>query len=242
MEFVIKAKRIKRRTVRSGNCVEKKAHSVLSDITVESVGRKYIRIIGPIWTLRFEEATATIKKSWFDVRARRANFSTYCGCPRRRRSFYKTKTEWVVKLSSGKSNFRLAGVNMNNSRKFPASKKRSDEAVGGDFLMFIRAFAITNEQSRFTLSRAQKFMTDGFLTAQMDYDGHRLAFIEKNWRERSRRGLMDALFRKTLMELTKKSRRDTTARSFGEDNIIWSVTDFSHHALGISNYEVVIRR
>ncbi len=79
------------------------------------------------------------------------------------------------------------------------------------------AFAITNEQSRFTLSGA-KFMIDGNAARMVTTDGHRLAFIEKKLTENAPTETMDALIpKKALMELTKISRDAKGDVSFGED-------------------------
>jgi DNA polymerase-3 subunit beta len=79
------------------------------------------------------------------------------------------------------------------------------------------AFAITNEQSRFTLSGA-KFMIDGGAARMVTTDGHRLAFIEKKLTDGAAKDTMDALIpKKALMELTKISRDAKGDVSFGED-------------------------
>jgi DNA polymerase III subunit beta len=79
------------------------------------------------------------------------------------------------------------------------------------------AFAITNEQSRFTLSGAKFIIGEG--TAKMvTTDGHRLAYIEKQLPENSQAETMDALIpKKALMELVKISRDTNGEISFGED-------------------------
>ena len=78
------------------------------------------------------------------------------------------------------------------------------------------AFAITNEQSRFTLSGAKFVIEDG--TAKMvTTDGHRLAYIEKKLTTSDEK--MDALIpKKALMELVKISRESEGDVSFGEDS------------------------
>ena len=71
----------------------------------------------------------------------------------------------------------------------PAVQEHADEAAGRHvFSYFIRntAFAITNEQSRFTLSGAKFIIGDG--TAKMiTTDGHRLAYVETRDRRQRRR-------------------------------------------------------
>jgi DNA polymerase-3 subunit beta len=78
------------------------------------------------------------------------------------------------------------------------------------------AFAITNEQSRFTLSGAKFMIADG--TARMvTTDGHRLAYIEKAIDDAGDEK-MDALIpKKALLELVKISRGSDGEVQFGED-------------------------
>jgi DNA polymerase-3 subunit beta len=108
------------------------------------------------------------------------------------------------------------------------------------------AFAITNEQSRFTLSGA-KFMIDGGTARMITTDGHRLAFIEKKLTDEASTDNMDALIpKKALMELTKIARDAKGDVSFGEDvNHIYFEVDgrllITRKLSGtFPNYEMVI--
>ena len=76
------------------------------------------------------------------------------------------------------------------------------------------AFAITNEQSRFTLSGAKFIIADG--SAKMvTTDGHRLAYVERKIDDTE--GVMDTLIpKKALLELVKIS-RGVGEVAFGED-------------------------
>ncbi|MDQ2745774.1 MAG: DNA polymerase III subunit beta, partial [Acidobacteriota bacterium] len=132
--------------------------------------------------------------------------------------FTKEENDWV-KLNSGKSNFRLAGVSRDTFPEVPNFKSAPMKLSADIFNHFIQntAFAITNEQSRFTLSGA-KFMIDGNAARMVTTDGHRLAFIEKKLSESAATEAMDALIpKKALMELVKISRDANGDVSFGED-------------------------
>jgi len=132
--------------------------------------------------------------------------------------FTKEDNDWV-KLNSGKSNFRLAGVSRDTFPEVPSFKSAPMKLSTDIFNHFIQntAFAITNEQSRFTLSGA-KFMIDGGAARMVTTDGHRLAFIEKKLGEGAGTETMDALIpKKALMELVKISRDAKGDVSFGED-------------------------
>ena len=83
------------------------------------------------------------------------------------------------------------------------------------FSYFIRntAFAITNEQSRFTLSGAKFIIADG-VAKMVTTDGHRLAYVEQ---ASTTKTPLDTLVpRKALLELVKLARNDGDI-SFGED-------------------------
>jgi DNA polymerase-3 subunit beta len=78
------------------------------------------------------------------------------------------------------------------------------------------AFAITNEQSRFTLSGAKFMIADG-KARMVTTDGHRLAYIEKAIDDLGDEK-MDALIpKKALLELVKISRGSDGEVQFGED-------------------------
>ncbi|MBA3786677.1 MAG: DNA polymerase III subunit beta, partial [Acidobacteria bacterium] len=132
--------------------------------------------------------------------------------------FTKEENEWV-KLKCGKANFKLAGVAREQFPEVPSFKSAPMKLSADIFNHFIQntAFAITNEQSRFTLSGA-KFMIDGGAARMVTTDGHRLAFIEKKLTDSAAKDTMDALIpKKALMELTKISRDAKGDVSFGED-------------------------
>src|SRR6476660_5257396 len=78
------------------------------------------------------------------------------------------------------------------------------------------AFAITNEQSRFTLSGA-KFMLDGDKARMVTTDGHRLAFIERDIPTAGDAKMDTLVPKKALLELTKLCRDCEGDVSFGED-------------------------
>jgi DNA polymerase-3 subunit beta len=129
--------------------------------------------------------------------------------------FKKEENEWV-RLTCGKSHFRLAGVSREQFPEVPQFKSAPMKLPARIFNQFIQltGFAITQEQSRFTLSGA-KFMVDGGTVKMVTTDGHRLAYIE---RKEAIDGSMDALIpKKALTELTKIARDSSGEVSFGED-------------------------
>ena len=219
MEFVIKQSVLKDELGFVQGIVEKKSTiPVLSNILIESVGENNIRIVGTDLDVTIRcDATAEIKKAGSMCIQARKLFDIVRLLPDVDVHFTKDENEWV-KLSCGKSNFRLAGVSKENFPEVPNFKSASMKLSADIFNHFIHntAFAITNEQSRFTLSGA-KFMIDGAMARMVTTDGHRLAFIEKKLNTEATE-TMDALIpKKALMELTKIARDAKGEVSFGED-------------------------
>lgn len=220
MEFVIKQSVLKDELGFVQGIVEKKSTiPVLSNILVESVGENAIRIVGTDLDVTIRcEAAAEIKKAGSMCIQARKLFDIIRLLPDADVHFTKDENEWV-KLNCGKSNFRLAGVSREQFPEVPSFKSAPMKLSAEIFNHFIHntAFAITNEQSRFTLSGA-KFMIDGAMARMVTTDGHRLAFIEKQLSGNSETGTMDALIpKKALMELTKIARDSSGEVSFGED-------------------------
>ncbi len=220
MEFVIRQNILKDELGFVQGIVEKKSTiPVLSNILIESVGENTIRIVGTDLDVTIRcEAAAEIKKAGSMCIQARKLFDIVRLLPDSDVHFTKDENEWV-KLNCGKSNFRLAGVSREQFPEVPSFKSAPMKLSAEIFNHFIHntAFAITNEQSRFTLSGA-KFMIDGASARMVTTDGHRLAFIEKKLTGNADTGTMDALIpKKALMELTKIARDSSGEVSFGED-------------------------
>ena len=219
MEFVIKQSVLKDELGFVQGIVEKKSTiPVLSNILIESVGENNIRIVGTDLDVTIRcEASADIKQAGSMCIQARKLFDIVRLLPDADVHFTKDENEWV-KLSCNKSNFRLAGISREQFPEVPSFKSAPMKLSADIFNHFIQntAFAITNEQSRFTLSGA-KFMVDGALARMVTTDGHRLAFIEKKLNTEAT-DAMDALIpKKALMELTKIARDAKGEVSFGED-------------------------
>jgi len=220
MEFVIKQSALKEELGFVQGIVEKKSTiPVLSNILIESVGENTIRIVGTDLDVTIRcEASADIKKAGTMCIQARKLFDIVRLLDDADVHFKKEENEWV-KLNCGKSNFKLAGVAREQFPEVPSFKSAPMKLSADIFNHFIQntAFAITNEQSRFTLSGA-KFMIDGGVARMVTTDGHRLAFIEKKLTDGVGTETMDALIpKKALMELTKISRDAKGDVSFGED-------------------------
>lgn len=249
MEFVIKQSVLKDELGFVQGIVEKKSTiPVLSNILIESVGENTIRIVGTDLDVTIRcEAEADIKQAGAMCIQARKLFDIVRLLDGGDVHFTKEENEWV-KLNSGKSNFRLAGVSRDTFPEVPSFKSAPMKLSADIFNHFIQntAFAITNEQSRFTLSGA-KFMIEGGAARMVTTDGHRLAYIEKKLSEAAGDAAMDALIpKKALMELVKISRDAKGDVSFGEDpNHIYFEVDgrllITRKLSGtFPNYEMVI--
>jgi DNA polymerase III subunit beta len=217
MEFVIKQSALKEELGFVQGIVEKKSTiPVLSNILIESIGEGTIRIVGTDLdvTIRCEASADILQAGSMCIQARKL-FDIVRLLDNADVHFKKEDNEWV-KLSCGKSNFRLAGVSRDQFPEVPEFRSTPLKLSSKVFNHFIQhtSFAITNEQSRFTLSGA-KFMVGDGKVKMVTTDGHRLAFIETN---AAIDGEMDALIpKKALTELTKISRDADGEISFGED-------------------------
>lgn len=179
---------------------------VLSNILIESVGENTIRFIGTDLdvTLRCEtEAEIKIKGSMC-VGARKL-FDIARVLPDAPVEFRKEENNWAT-VKCERSNFRIAGVERESFPEVPSFKTAPVRLPVEVFKTFIdrTIFAITLEESRYTLSGA-KFMLNKTGARMVTTDGHRLAFIErKDLGERAPAEDLDVLIpRKTLAELTK---------------------------------------
>ncbi|MGI8555193.1 MAG: DNA polymerase III subunit beta [Pyrinomonadaceae bacterium] len=217
MEFIIKQNALKEELGFVQGIVEKKSTiPVLSNILIESVGESALRIIGTDLdvTIRCESLAEIKQPGSMCVQARKL-FDIVRLLPEADVHFTKEENEWV-KVNCQKSNFRLAGVSKDTFPEVPQFKSAPLKLSAKVFNYFIQhtGFAITQEQSRFTLSGA-KFIVESDSVKMVTTDGHRLAYIEKNEKID---GAMDALIpKKALTELLKIARDADGDVSFGED-------------------------
>lgn len=217
MEFKIKQSVLKEELGFIQGVVERKTTiPVLSNILIESIGENEIRIVGTDLdcTIRCDAEADIVTPGAICIQARKL-FDIVRALDAGEVHFKKEENEWVT-MRSGHANFRLAGVSRDQFPELPQFKSTPMRLPSETFGYFIRntAFAITNEQSRFTLSGAKFIIGDG--SAKMvTTDGHRLAYVERAIDDKD--GVMDTLIpKKALLELVKLSRGDGEV-AFGED-------------------------
>jgi DNA polymerase-3 subunit beta len=229
MEFTIKQSVLKDELSFIQGVVERKTTiPVLANILIESIGENEIRIVGTDLdvTIRCDAEAENIKtpgaiciqaRKLFDlVRALPAGSDVH---------FRKEDNAWVT-MRCGNARFRLAGVSREQFPEIPQFKSTPLRLPAETFSYFIQntSFAITNEQSRFTLSGAKFVIADG-KARMVTTDGHRLAFIERPVEDLE--GSIDTLIpKKALLELVKVARETEGDINFGEDpNHIFFQTD-----------------
>jgi DNA polymerase-3 subunit beta len=220
MEFVISQDVLKEELGYVQGIVERKSTiPVLSNILIESVGENTVRFVGTDLDVTIRcEADAEIKEAGTMCIQARKLFDIVRLLPNANVHFKSDDNNWVL-LSCEKSKFRLAGVSRDQFPEIPEFKSAPISLDAEIFSNFIlnTSFAITNEQSRFTLSGA-KFVIEEGVARMVTTDAHRLAFIEKKIPSLINTS-MDALIpKKALTELVKVSKGSGGDVKLGEDS------------------------
>jgi DNA polymerase-3 subunit beta len=220
MEFIINQNVLKEELSFVQGIVERKATiPVLSNILIESVGEGTVRMTGTDLDVTIRcEAEADIRKAGAICVQARKLFDIVRLLDGGSIHFVKEENEWV-RMTCGKSKFRLAGVNKEQFPEVPSFKSAPHRLPATIFNTFIQntSFAITNEQSRFTLSGAKFIIADG-IAKMVTTDGHRLAYIEQKVSDSKGEGMDCLIPKKALTELVKIARETSGEVSFGEDS------------------------
>jgi len=219
MEFTIKQNVLKEELGYIQGVVERKSTiPVLSNILIESLGENEIRILGTDLDVTIRcDAEAEIKQPGAMCIQARKLFDIVRTLDGGDIHFKKIENDWV-QMKAGRASFRLAGVNRETYPEIPIFKSAPLKLSSEVFSYFIHntAFAITNEQSRFTLSGAKFMIADG-KARMVTTDGHRLAFIEKAIDSVGDEKIDTLIPKKALLELVKISRDSDGEVHFGED-------------------------
>lgn len=193
----------------------------LSNILIESVGENTIRLIGTDLdaTLRCEVEAEIKTQGSLCVSARKL-FDIARVLPDAPVNFRKEENNWVT-VKCERSNFRVAGVDRESFPEIPNSRTATVKMPASVFKTFIdrTIFAITLEESRYTLSGA-KFILDASGGRMITTDGHRLAYIErKDLGGGAATENLDTLIpRKTLAEVAKLTASHEGEISLGADD------------------------
>lgn len=152
---------------------------VLSNLLIETTGPGGIRITGTdLDTTVTRDAEAKVESGGFVCINAKKLYEIVKTLPEGDVTIEREKNNWA-KLKCGKAKFRFAGVDRD---QFPELPKQASTPImlSGDTLrrmINLTMFAITNEQSRFTLSGAKAEIADGKFR-MITTDGHRLSFVE----------------------------------------------------------------
>jgi DNA polymerase-3 subunit beta len=222
MEFSISKNALQKELGFVQGIVERKnTIPALSNLLIESVGETTIRIVGTDLdvTIRCEAEAENIKVPGSICVQARKLFDIVRLLPDATVNFRKEENDWVtVKCENFRS--KIAGLPRDSFPEVPTSKSAPIKLPAEIFKSFIdrTIFAITQEESRYTLSGA-KFILDKSGAKMVTTDGHRLAYIARqDLGENAPSETLDALIpRKTLAELTKLTTSYEGEISFGAD-------------------------
>jgi DNA polymerase III subunit beta len=222
MEFSISKNALQKELGFVQGIVEKKnTIPALSNILIESVGESTIRITGTDLdvTIRCETEAENIKVPGSMCVQARKLFDISRLLPDAIVNFTKEENDWVtVKCQNFRS--KIAGLPRENFPEVPNSKSAPMKFPADVFKSFIdrTIFAITQEESRYTLSGA-KFILDKSGAKMVTTDGHRLAYVARqDLGKNASSESLDALIpRKTLAELTKLTTSYEGEISLGSD-------------------------
>lgn len=208
MQFVVSKQNLQKELSYVQGVVEKKnTIPVLSNILIESIGENTIRIIGTDLdvTIRCDMDAEEIGASGAICVQARKLFEIARLLPDAPVSFKKEDNDWVT-VKCDRAKFKLVGVAKDAFPEVPSFKSAPTKISAGILKNLIdkTIFAITQEESRYTLSGA-KFILDKSVAKMVTTDGHRLAYVEKKGASQNgNNNAIDTLIpRKTLAELTK---------------------------------------
>ena len=207
MQFVVSKQNLQKELSYVQGVVEKKnTIPVLSNILIENVGENTIRLTGTDLdvTIRCDMDAEDISTPGSICVQARKLFEIARLLPDAPVTFKKEDNDWVT-VTCDKSRFKMVGVAKDAFPEVPSSKSAPTKISAGIIKTFIdrTIFAITQEESRYTLSGA-KFILDDAGARMVTTDGHRLAYVERKGVSKNGSDSIDTLIpRKTLAELTK---------------------------------------
>jgi len=221
MQFVVSKQNLQKELGYVQGVVEKKnTIPVLSNILIESVGEGTIRLTGTDLdvTIRCDMDAEDIKTPGSICVQARKLFEIARLLPDAPVTFKKESNDWVT-VTCDKARFKMVGVSKEAFPEVPSFKSAPTKIPAAVIKAFIdrTIFAITQEESRYTLSGA-KFMLDDKGARMVTTDGHRLAYVEKKDVSKDGSDAIETLIpRKTLAELTKLTAGEAGEISLGMD-------------------------
>ncbi len=251
MEFVVNKQNLQKELGFVQGVVEKKnTIPVLSNILIESVGESTIRITGTDLdvTIRCDMDAEEIGAAGAICVQARKLFEIARLLPDAPVIFKREDNDWVT-VKCDRAKFKMVGVAREAFPEVPTFKSAPTKISATVLKALIdrTIFAITQEESRYTLSGA-KFILDKSGAKMVTTDGHRLAYIErKDVNKNGADETIDTLIpRKTLAELTKLTAgyEDEIRMGMDENHIYFEVGSrllISRMLYGqFPNYEMVM--
>lgn len=206
MQFVVSKQNLQKELGFVQGVVEKKnTIPVLSNILIESVGESTIRFTGTDLdvTIRCDMDAEDISTPGSICVQARKLFEIARLLPDAPVTFKKEDNDWVT-VTCDKTRFKMVGIKKDDFPEVPSFKSAPTKISAAVIKVFIdrTIFAITQEESRYTLSGA-KFILDDTGAKMITTDGHRLAYVERKNATKNADSIDTLIPRKTLAELTK---------------------------------------
>jgi DNA polymerase-3 subunit beta len=163
---------------------------------------------------------------------------------------FKASSEEWINVTCERSRFKIAGLSKENFPDVPSVEGKTIvlPAAALRYMITRAVFAITQEESRYTLNGALSIINPGTMTL-VTTDGHRLALISHNCEVAGIEGEIKVLVpKKTLVELSKLTAENVETVEFGntENHLFYRVGErllVSRILSGqFPNYEMVVPR
>jgi DNA polymerase-3 subunit beta len=229
MDFTVKKNELLRELQYVQGVVERKTTvPILSNLLLETSGNSLAVTATDLDVTIRCACRANIKVSGAVTVSARKIFDIVRLLPEAEIHFKATSSDWVS-VSCLRSRFKVASLSKENFPDIPAVEGTSVSLPGSALRHMISRciFAITQEESRYTLNGALMKITPGAITF-VATDGHRLVLITHSSEITDISGETEALVpKKTLVELSKLTGEDVLTVEFGrnENHLFYRVAE-----------------
>ena len=250
MDFVVKKGELLRELQYVQGAVERKTTvPILSNLLLETTGNTLTVTATDLDVTLQCTCRANIKVSGSLSVSARKLFDIARLLPQADIHFKSDGNNWIH-ITCERAKFKIASLSKDNFPDIPSVEKENTVLPAQIVRHMISSsvFAITQEESRYTLNGALMIINPGGITF-VATDGHRLVFVSRNTEIAGLEGEKRILIpKKTLTELSKLASEDVEAIEFGNsDNHLFFKIDerllISRVLTGnFPNYEMVIPR
>lgn len=248
MDFVVKKGDLYRELQYVQGVVERKTTvPILSNLLLETEGNSLVVTATDLDVTLQCPCPAAVKVSGALTLSARKLFDIVRLLPESDVHFKVSSADWV-NISCERSRFRIASLSKENFPDIPAVKGDTIALPSAPLRYMIARsiFAITQEESRYTLNGALMLLSPGEITF-VTTDGHRLVLIKHPCELNGVKGELRVLVpKKTLSELSKLAAEDVLSVDFGqsENHLFFRVGErllVSRNLTGqFPNYEMVL--